>query len=166
MLVIPFNSTPLSLSLLPVCLSVALPVFISQGSVASWYCVLWYHSSILPKPSEAPFPHPDICCPYRTLELDGYSLRSVFTSYCVCGTKVPRPRLAPEVPIARLLPNSRQRYPRPDCRCSLSLSASLFGSLQSLFCFTDYFLFIFYFLFSAYTQTLLQSLHYSSNSFS
>lgn len=76
-------------------LSVALPVFISQGWVASWYCVLWYHSSILPKPSEGPFPHPGICCPYHTLELDGYSLWSVFTSSRVCGAEAP---LAPEVP--------------------------------------------------------------------
>lgn len=128
MVVIPFNST---LSLLPVCLWLCQCLY----PRAWWLADIVFCGIITPffqKPSEAPFPHRDICCPYCTLELDGCSLWSVFTSYCVCGTKVPSLYWRLRFQCESVSKQQAALSPRHTA-VTLSSSRSL-NPLQSLFC--------------------------------
>lgn len=76
----------------------ALPVFISQGWVASWYCVLWYHSLHSSKTIWRP-----ISTPRHLLSISYpgawwlLTLVSVYQLSCLWNQSAEAP-LAPEVP--------------------------------------------------------------------
>lgn len=104
----------------------------------SWYCVLRYHSSILPKTIWSP-----ISTPWHLLSISYprawwlLALVSVYQLLCLWNQSA-EAFLAPEVPTWVSFQIAGSIIPdQPDC--SRSLLVSLFTSLQLLCCFRDYF---------------------------